>query len=247
MNQKDLSQRLISIANMVTPGNRFADIGCDHGFLAMYLIDSGICPSGIASDLREGPLLAARTHIQNAGMADRIKACLGDGLEAINPGEIQTIILAGMGGPLMMKILSDRPEVRDSASEIIIEPQSRMIDVRSGIIEQKLCILDEDMVFEDGKYYPVLKLAPAKKGCTFVDESEAVLIDFTEDVREEIRMQYGTSLIYKSHSVFKDFLNFEYEVGMDVCKKLSGKGHDERHQALMHDLELNRMVYKLCE
>ena len=94
---------------MVSNGNSVCDVGCDHGFVSIYLVASGISPHVIAMDVRKGPLSRADEHIQAYKMENYIETRLSDGLAAYRAGEAQTLIVAGMGGPLMLRILESYP------------------------------------------------------------------------------------------------------------------------------------------
>ena len=100
-----LSKRLQAVASMVTAGNRVCDIGCDHGFVPICLVQQKISPGALAMDVREGPLSQARMHIAACGLETYIETRLSDGLAAFRMGEADTLICAGMCGRLMMRIL----------------------------------------------------------------------------------------------------------------------------------------------
>ena len=154
-----LSERLTKVASMVTAGNRLADVGTDHGYVPIYLYEKKIVPHAIAMDIRKGPLERAKLHIAEAGLQDKIETRLSDGLSALGPGEADSIVIAGMGGPLMIRILSAHPEVTASAKELILQPQSEVEKVRAWLCEKNYEITEEHMVFEEGKYYPMFKAA----------------------------------------------------------------------------------------
>ena len=105
--QIHLSKRLKMLANMVSEGNRVADVGCDHGYLPIFLMQHGRIPGALAMDVRKGPLKAAREHIASCRLEDYIECRLSDGLKAYIAGEADTIICAGMGGRLMERILTE--------------------------------------------------------------------------------------------------------------------------------------------
>ena len=107
-----LSLRLSAIADLVTEGNRLVDVGCDHGYLPVYLIQQKKIPSAIAMDVRKGPLSRAQEHIRQYGLEEYIQTRLSDGLEGLKAGEGDTLVIAGMGGPLMERILTDGRSVR---------------------------------------------------------------------------------------------------------------------------------------
>lgn len=119
-----LSLRLSAIAGLVTRGNRLVDVGCDHGYLPVSLYLDGKIPGAVAMDVRKGPLSRAQEHISQYGLDAYIETRLSDGLEALKPGEGDTLVIAGMGGPLMERILTDGAEVRESFREMILQPQS---------------------------------------------------------------------------------------------------------------------------
>lgn len=152
-----LSERLSSVASMVTAGNCLADVGTDHGYVPIYLYERNIIPRAIAMDVNKGPLERAALHIAESGMKNVIETRLSDGLTALKAGEADSIVIAGMGGPLMIRILSAYPEVTASAKELILQPQSEISEVRIWLYDQGYEIVEEHMVFEDGKYYPMFK------------------------------------------------------------------------------------------
>ena len=158
-----LSLRLSAIADMVTKGNRLVDVGCDHGYLPVYLIQQKKIPSAIAMDVRKGPLSRAKEHIRQYGLEEYIQTRLSDGLVALEAGEGDTLVIAGMGGPLMERILTDGQSVRDSFSELILQPQSDIPHFRRYIQSQGWKIAEEKMVEEDGKFYPMMRVIKEEK------------------------------------------------------------------------------------
>ena len=145
-----LSLRLSAIADLVTEGNRLVDVGCDHGYLPVYLIQQKKIPSAIAMDVRKGPLSRAQEHIRQYGLEEYIQTRLSDGLEGLKAGEGDTLVIAGMGGPLMERILTDGRSVRNSFSELILQPQSDIPHFRRFIQSEGWEITEEKMVEEDG-------------------------------------------------------------------------------------------------
>ncbi len=156
-----LSERLQAVAAMVTEGGVVCDVGCDHGFVPVCLVKSGISPKVIAMDINEGPLQAAREHIGEYLLADYIETRLSDGLEALRPGEADTVICAGMGGRLAVRILEEGKGKLKGVRELILQPQSELQYVREYLRKQGYFIADENMVLEDGKYYPMMRACPA--------------------------------------------------------------------------------------
>ena len=129
-----LSKRLETVASMVTKGNRAADVGCDHGFVPIFLVESGISPLAVAADVRPGPLSRAKEHIKEHRLEEKIQTRLSDGLANIKPGEADSLIMSGIGGILMMRLLQDEEHTAKSFKELILSPQSELFDVRRYLV-----------------------------------------------------------------------------------------------------------------
>lgn len=228
-----LSQRLSSVASMVTAGNCLADVGTDHGYVPIYLYERNIIPRAIAMDVNKGPLERAAVHIEESGMKEAIETRLSDGLTALKPGEADSIVIAGMGGPLMIRILSAYPEVAASAKELILQPQSEIAEVRSWLYEQGYEIVEEHMVFEDGKYYPMFKA---------VKNPEAEKLT-------DLECKFGRFSVLGEPEVLKAYLVREAANKKSILKKLTeensekSRGRAEEIKALIAELEemLNEM------
>ena len=199
-----LSKRLQAVANLVTPGKRLADIGTDHGYVPIWLYEQGRIPSALAMDLREGPLQRAKEHIRMHGLDEKIKTRLSDGLEKLLPGEADSIVIAGMGGMLVVKILTQGQAVLDSVQELILQPQSDLDAVREYLHRTGFVIVQEEMVFEEGKYYPMMK---------------AVHGENTAD--RKIWFLYGRLLLENRHPVLESYLQKEYDSCCKLLEKLS--------------------------
>ncbi len=158
-----LSARMRALTDMVTFGNRVCDVGCDHGFVSIYLARQGISPRVLAMDVRQGPLSRAQEHIRQQGLEDYIETRLSDGVSALKIGEADTLICAGMGGRLMRRILEEGREKLEVMEELILQPQSEIPLFRAYLRQAGYRTLAENMVYEDGKYYPMMKVA-AEKG-----------------------------------------------------------------------------------
>lgn len=161
-----LSQRLSAAASLVSKGNRLADIGTDHGFVPVALVETGWIPSAIAMDVKPGPLARASRHIRQHALEDRIQTRLSDGLEALGMGEADTILIAGMGGALTVRILSQRKDLCYEVKELVLQPQSEISDVRDYLGQNGWSITQEKIVLEDGKYYPMMRCIPGEMALT---------------------------------------------------------------------------------
>jgi len=156
-----LSPRLQMVADFVSPCVCAADIGTDHGYLAVYLLRKGICPFVTAADLREQPLQKARENAARFGVSENMQFFLSDGLQSIPPGAADTIIMAGMGGDLMVRILEAAPWVCDARYTLILQPQSAGQALRQYLAEHGFAIEREALAKDGHFFYTVLR---AKKG-----------------------------------------------------------------------------------
>ena len=150
MEAVSLSNRLQTVADMVT-GRRVADIGCDHGFVPIYLVQAKKADHVLAADVRPGPLSRAQQHIKEVQLTPYIETRLSDGLAGVTPEDrVDTVILAGMGGRLMRRILGELDRL--PVQELVLQPQSEWEELRAFLYEQAYLIVEENMVLEEGKY-----------------------------------------------------------------------------------------------
>lgn len=145
------------LADLVTAGSRVADVGCDHGFLPIYLVRTGKSPKCLAMDVRTGPLSGAEEHIASWGLGEYIETRLSDGLTAYHIGEADTLVCAGMGGRLMERILTEGGVKSRSFAELILQPQSEIPEFRKFLRNAGYRITGEDAVYEEGKFYFAMK------------------------------------------------------------------------------------------
>lgn len=234
-----LSDRMLAVVELVEPCETMADIGCDHGYVAMELIRRHTCKHVIAMDINPGPLKRAKNNIREYGMQEYIETRLSNGTEAISQGEAQGIICAGMGGRLILSILEEgRGLIRDM-KQVILQPQSEIDEVRAYLRDNGFLIDKEDIVCEEGKYYPMMRALPGAFGkqekqmagsleqkCkdndmyinhkTVIDEPPGISETAKEETVKLTRIHdtYGPYLLEKSHPILKRYLlrekgNFE--------------------------------------
>ena len=154
-----LDKRLTMVASMVRRGSRVADIGTDHAYLPVYLVQAGFCPGGIAADIRSGPLDAARRTVTEAGLTDAIALRLGDGLTPVEAGEADDIVVAGMGGETIVEILSAAAWVKDTRLRLVLQPMTRAEELRRWLLTNGFTIAEERLVQDGHRLYPVLAAA----------------------------------------------------------------------------------------
>ncbi|RMC24339.1 MULTISPECIES: class I SAM-dependent methyltransferase [unclassified Lactobacillus] len=159
-----MNLRLNTLANMVDVGSRVADIGTDHAYLPIELVKSGKINFAIASDIAAGPLANAKQDIVEAGLEKKIEPRLGAGLDTITKeDQIDTVVIAGMGGKLMTQILNNSWENDLSFDTLILEPNIGECGVREWLIEHYYLIQDEQIIAEAGHIYELIKAIKIKK------------------------------------------------------------------------------------
>lgn len=151
-----ISRRLECCGQMIVPGAAVADIGTDHGYLPIWLIRNGICATVYAADLRPKPLEKAQENARSFGVAEQIHFRLSDGLACFDGSEADTIVCAGMGGDLIIHILSAAKWLRQEKYTLILQPQSSGQDLRRWLGEQGFTIIREHLVQEGGFFYTVM-------------------------------------------------------------------------------------------
>lgn len=187
-----ISDRLRTVAHMCEKGAVVADIGTDHGYLPIYLVQEGIAQSAIAMDLRKGPLDKAKKHICDNCLEDRIQTRLSDGLEKLSANEADIITICGMGGRLIADIVTKGMNVITRNTTLIVSPQSEVGDFRHFLVSQRLVVDDEKMLKEDGKYYFIIK-------CRKSDEN--VYSEYSET-----QYQYGWKLLESKDKTLYEYL-----------------------------------------
>lgn len=220
-----LSKRLQALADMVTVGNRVADVGCDHGFVSIYLVQKGIAPYVYAMDVREGPLQRAKEHIAAYSLENYIETRLSDGVKELLPGEAHTLVCAGMGGKLMQKILTEGREKVLVMKELILQPQSELQAFRVFLRQEGFQIIEEKMILEDGKYYPMMKVVPGV-ACGMTD---AVIAETPGEATTKLQLQqrledkFGKILLKEKDPVLIQFLHFNLNLHEEILQKLKSQ------------------------
>ncbi len=203
-----ISGRMKAVADMVLPGAVVADIGCDHAFVSIYLIENNIAPHVIASDVRKGPVSIAKGNVEGKGLADRIDVRMGNGLEALSAGEADSIIIAGMGGMLMIDILQSGMEVATGCRQLVLQPQSDIDRVRRYLYENGYFIAREKMLVDEGKLYNILDVRTSGEALT-VDENF------------ELYCKFGKYLLEGKSGILKEYMEKQYEVNSGIIRELS--------------------------
>ena len=173
MNAKKLSERLQTVASFVPTGAIVADIGSDHAYLPCYLVMNGIAKGAIAGEVVKGPYESAERQVRTEGLTEQIEVRLADGLAAVEPDDhVDTVTIAGMGGPLIVSILEKHPESLNNVTRLILQPNIHAKVIREWALENDWAIYDEVILEEDDKIYEVLVL---QRGEMTLTEAEMLL------------------------------------------------------------------------
>ena len=219
----ELSKRMYAVASLVTTGNRIADIGTDHAYIPIFLIQKQHIPSAIAMDVNDGPLMRATEHIREYALEDRIETRLSDGFQELKAGEADTAIIAGMGGNLVIRILKEHWNITCSLKECVVQPQSEIAKVRAFLLEEGFLFIEEDMALDDEKYYPMMKVVPPSQ-------------KRNPEVWTETQLRFGKLLLEKQHPVLYQYLQREERIHRQILKSLESKD-GERIEERKRELE----------
>ena len=182
--------RLLAAADLVRQGAVLADIGTDHALLPVFLCRVGKIRHAIASDVGKGPLAAARRQVEEAGLSDRIRLHLADGLDGLDGEKITDIAICGMGGELIVDILSRAPFVRDAHIRLILQPMTHARDLRCYLAREGFAIVEERLATAAGKAYFVLAAEYTGTPCTLTPLAAALGADnLSRRARDEVFLQ----------------------------------------------------------
>ncbi len=196
-----LSQRLMALAQMVPAGARVADIGTDHALLPCYLVREKSAPYVIGVDVHQGPYERAQQMVQEAHLQDKIELRLGDGLAVIKAGEVELVVIAGMGGATIQEILERAPHVINKLQKLILQPMNNAETVRFWLQEHDWRITQEELIYEDRQYYQIIGAKPA--------------------LARELEAAYGPLLIQNRHPLLPELLNRDLEGLQIVLQQLA--------------------------
>ena len=151
-----IDSRIQAVLNFVQKNSRVADIGTDHGYLAIELVKNSVASYVVASDKNPMPLDAAKKNIAAAGFSDFIEVRLGDGLKVLREGEVDTICIAGMGGALIAEILNDSPQITNSARQLILQPMNAIEKLQAWLTNNNWYVADIELAEVGGIIYEII-------------------------------------------------------------------------------------------
>ncbi len=227
-----LSKRLYAAASFVTKGSVVADIGCDHAYTSIYIAENGIAKRVIAADINEGPVRTAKENVKACGMQKYIEVRQSCGLEKLRPEDnVDTLLISGMGGNLIIDILKGNAPVMENVKELILQPQSDIYRVRHFLHDTHFKIDAEKMIYDNEKYYTVIKAVRGTQ--TFDNEYEYIYGRYLIDNRDEIFMRYLKKLYASNLSI------------IDSLNKRDSETQAQRRMQLISDNEIiSKLLYE---
>lgn len=227
---------------MVSVCGVLADVGTDHGYVPIALVEKKKVKKAIAMDINAGPLERARKNIAASGLEEYIETRLSDGVLALAEREADSILIAGMGGELIIHILTEGESVCKQAKELILQPQSDLCRVREYLRLNKYKIVDEDMVCEDGKFYPMMRAVNVSHDDVWdrMDEETTMVCDI-----------YGPLLLKNGHPVLRRFLVKRHGQLSQILSQLEKQKETEaivnRVREVREEIRYNEAAYTILE
>lgn len=226
----EISNRLKIISEFVDDGSVIADVGTDHGYIPIYLAKQGKIKYAIACDINRGPLEKAKENIRHYSVGEFVETRLSDGLEKIEENEVDTVIIAGMGGILIERILGNGRDVVKTVDKLILSPHSDVELIRRKIHGLNFKIVDEKLIKEEGKYYNIISAVKGK-----------------EKKYDTVSYKYGKILIDRQSGLLKEKLLSEekkFSELVEILKKQNTDNAKTRKKEVILELNEIREVLK---
>lgn len=207
-----ISRRLKLISDLVENVNSIVDVGTDHGYVVIDLINSGKLERAIASDINKGPVERAKKNILDYNLSDRIECRLGGGLKTVVPGEVEAAVIAGMGGNLIRDILLESKDVFKKLKYVIVQPVQNPEVLREYIYKSGWNLEDEWIIYDEEKYYEIFK------------------ISYGNEIKNIDTIYYEISeiLLNKKDLVYKDYLSHKISKYLRVYEGLNEETENSR-------------------
>ncbi|MBU5334832.1 tRNA (adenine(22)-N(1))-methyltransferase [Intestinibacter bartlettii] len=203
-----LTDRLLKIASLVDKDKRIADIGTDHGYIPVYLLNQNKIQYAILGDVNKGPLENAKKEVMRNKLQDKVDLRLGSGIEVLKENEVDEIIIAGMGGMLINNLLKANEKVAHTTEKLILQPMQAPEELRMFLYQNGYKILDEHLVREEHRLYEII-----------VCKYEGLPPQEIDPIYYEI----GQKLIENNDPLLTDFIENKIRINQNVLKKLEGK------------------------
>ncbi|EQE34224.1 hypothetical protein QC5_1431 [Clostridioides difficile CD34] len=198
----------MKIASLVSDGKKIADIGTDHGYIPVYLLKEGKVPFAVLADVNKGPLDNAHKEVIQNNLLDKVDLRLGSGIEILEIGEVEEVIIAGMGGILISELLEAKKEVAHNVEKLILQPMQAQEELRYYLLNNGYEILEEVLVREDFRIYEIIVAKYTGKNTI---------------IEDEIYYEVGIKLLENKDSLFNDFIEKKIKTYSSIVNKLEGK------------------------
>ncbi|MGL6104785.1 tRNA (adenine(22)-N(1))-methyltransferase [Romboutsia sp.] len=225
-----LTNRLLKIASLVSEGKKVADIGTDHGYIPVYLLNKGKVSFAILADVNKGPLENAKKEVRHNKLLDKVDLRLGSGIEVLEKGEVDEVIIAGMGGILISELLEAKTEVAHSVDKLILQPMQAQKELRKYLLNNGYEILNEVLVKEDFRIYEIIETK-------YTGENTVV--------EDEIYFEVGSRLIENKDSLLGEFIDKKIFMYNSIIKKLEGKNGEAIEEKRKENKRLINKLEKL--
>lgn len=213
------------VAGMVTDSKVVADIGCDHAYTSIYLVENNLADKVIAMDVNKGPIEIAKKNIKLYDVEDRIDVRLSDGTKELKENEADTLLISGMGGALIVRILSMRPEILSKCKYLVLSPQSEIFLVRKYLKCIGYDIVCEDMVKDEGKFYVGIKALNTYTNTE--NENNNSNENSSNDGNITVFDRFGKILLENKNMVLKEYLESSLRQYENILKNFQGTKESE--------------------
>lgn len=219
----EISLRLKAVSSMVDNCECAADIGTDHGYVPIYLVENEICKRAIASDINKGPVEKARFNVKLQELENKIDLRLGSGFTPIKPGEVQQAVIAGMGGNLIKDIIIDGMEVFKKLDALILQPMRNSEVLREYIYKSGFEIIDEELCIDENRFYEIIKIR----------------YDNKKQEVDDVFYEVGKALLDKKHKLLLEFVESKIESYKKIILNIKGSTElaSKRKQSLLSKIK----------
>lgn len=232
-----LSRRLQAIADLVPREAAVIDIGTDHAFLPCFLVEAGISSRAIAIDSNPGPYKSACRTAETAGLSDKVEVRLGNGLAAVESGEAETVVIAGLGGTTICEILDSYPEIAAKLKCLVLQPMSGVENVRRWLSFHGWRISAEELLEEDGRIYEIVKAVHRNDPDT-IRQSHTLT---------EAEILYGPLLLKERHPLLKVKLEKELDGLQEIRNQLAKSKNREIQKKVLETESRIRLAEELLQ
>lgn len=236
MDQLELSLRLQTIADYVPEGSRMADIGSDHALLPVVLAAAGRIAHAVAGEVNEGPYQSALRQVRKRGLESLISVRRGDGLTVLERGEADVIVIAGMGGALICRILEEGKDRLEGVRRLVLQPNVAEDQVRRWLKENGWMLVNESIVEEDGHFYEIMAAAREAEGKKHGDSLYGELkLPCGLVLKEDMLLKFGPLLVRSPNPVFLRKWTLEADKLEKICKQIE-QSAAESARSRLHSL-----------